>query len=287
MRIPGLTLRILAGIAALLLGVTYVQAADTPVTRPATTIGATSSTNSTATGNLDLYAGKKFTRGLKTEKKIALTFDDGPHPKYTPQVLKILKEENVTATFFWLGSMVKNNPETAQMVTDGGYEIGTHSWDHPKLQGRTTEFVRKQILDTQDLVQQMTGKRPRLFRPPYGATGVAVNEICKQDGLVICLWTVDTLDWNQRRPTEKVVDAAIHETGNGSVILMHDIQPRTVAHLSEIIHGLKERGFTFVTMGELIAEKAAHPEAEAENGEGDAAVPTGPTVIPLNKSKAR
>ena len=242
-------------------------------------------------GSMDAFAGKKFSRGLKTRKKIALTFDDGPHPKLTPQVLEVLKAEGVTATFFWLGNMAKANPETAQMVIDGGYEIGTHSWTHARLDSARSETVRKEILETQDLVEQLTGKRPRLFRPPYGAIGKTLTETCKEDNLVICMWSVDTLDWDKGRSTEKMIDVAVNQAENGAVILLHDIHPRTAANLAQIIKGLKARGFEFVTMGELVAEKAAHPEEDADEQAGGAdptmGAPAGPTIIPLNKSKAK
>lgn len=131
----------------------------------------------------------------KTNKRIALTFDDGPSSSVTPGVLDTLKRHNVKATFFVLGSSVIQNPGLVKRELEEGHQVGSHSWDHPQLTKQSTQEVYNQILKTQKAVFDQTGYFPTTMRPPYGAVN---KQVAEEIGLPIIQWSVDTEDWKYR-----------------------------------------------------------------------------------------
>lgn len=208
--------------------------------------------------------------GSSTEKKVALTFDDGPDKYYTPQILNVLKQENVHATFFVVGTRIKANPAVLKRIVGEGHIVGNHSWDHAfmdklKQAGRYTE-----IKQDEDEIFSITGLRTKLFRPPYGAINEALVEQLQGMGYKIIEWSVDTLDWTGL-PARPIVAGIISHTENGSIILQHSAGGRgenlrgTVRALPEIIKRLRAEGFTFVTVPELLnIEPYANPKPETE-----------------------
>ena len=180
-------------------------------------------------------------------KKVALTFDDGPHPKVTRQILEILKKYDAKATFFMLGSRVEYYPDIANEVKEAGHELGNHSWNHPDLTNVSVEKVRNEINSTSEIIEQATNQKATVFRPPYGA----VNEtVSAQTDLPVILWDVDTLDWKHRDANRllPIVKASVRDKSN---ILMHDIHQSTADSLDGILAYLKREGYTFVTVSEL------------------------------------
>ncbi|MDR2976355.1 MAG: polysaccharide deacetylase family protein [Streptococcaceae bacterium] len=188
------------------------------------------------------YAGKKI---------IALSFDDGPNPATTPQLLDILKKNGVKATFCELGVNVQANPDIVKRVAAEGHEIISHSWSHPDLTKMSKGDALRQVEDTAALITQFTGQNSPLYRPPYGSTNEA---ILKEIDRAAFNWDVDTEDWKDSTP-EPVVKAAVTAAHPQAVILMHDIHPWSVAAVPEIIKQLKEQGYTFVSASELIQVK--------------------------------
>ncbi len=195
--------------------------------------------------------------GNKNSKMVALTFDDGPNVKYTPGLLSILKEKNVKATFFLLGEQVKLYPSQAKAIADEGHEIGNHSYSHVNFQKSSKEIIEKEIKDTQDITEQTTGKKPVILRPPYGNGNQASVEIAKKYGINnFIFWTVDTNDWKSGTTKDSIVNKTIRETKGGGIILLHDRFTKSVDSVREIIDKLKEQGYSFVTISELLADKA-------------------------------
>ncbi|SRR5579862_96916 len=184
---------------------------------------------------------------------IALTFDDGPHPRLTPKLLAILAQRHVKATFFLIGENVQAHPEIAKQEAEAGYEIGNHSWDHPDLKHLSDEKLRSQMQRTDDAIKAAIGHSPAIMRPPYGDLYPAQRKLVnKEFGYKIIIWDVDPNDWKDPGPSV-VASRVLAETRPGSIILSHDIHAGTVAAMPQIIDTLLARGFKFVTVSELIA----------------------------------
>jgi peptidoglycan/xylan/chitin deacetylase (PgdA/CDA1 family) len=192
---------------------------------------------------------------------IALTFDDGPHATLTPKLLDILKEKGVKATFFVLGECAAANPAVLQRTAAEGHEIGNHSWDHKALTKGGGAGVASEINQTNEAIESATGKKPAVVRPPYGATNGAVTKRLNEEfELKVIMWDVDPLDWRVRNAAH-VKAEILKSTKAGSIILSHDIHPTTVEAMAETIDALKEKGFQFVTVSELVAMDRPQPPA--------------------------
>jgi peptidoglycan/xylan/chitin deacetylase (PgdA/CDA1 family) len=180
-------------------------------------------------------------------KTVALTFDDGPS-KYTPQVLDILKKNNVKATFCMLGNNVGPYRKTAKRLVREGHRLCNHSRNHPDFTTLSNSAARQQIVYTQGKIREVTGRSPKVFRFPYGASNSRVRTVVRGQGLRILGWTVDTEDWS-RPGSSVIVRRAVNGTRPGGVILMHDgggNRAQTVAALDKVIKKLKAKGYTFV-----------------------------------------
>lgn len=211
--------------------------------------------------------GARVSRVSVPGKYVALTFDDGPSASLTPRVLDILRRNEARGTFFVLGKNAVRNQSVLARATAEGNEIAVHTWDHPQLTSCGTQAIRSQIERTMSVVEQATGRKPALMRPPYGATnGGIVNMLFRDYGLTSVLWDVDTNDW--RHPgVSVVVDRAVGNARPGSIILVHDIHASTVDAVEGIVTGLQARGFKLVTVSELLtlARRAAQDGAEGSS----------------------
>jgi peptidoglycan-N-acetylglucosamine deacetylase len=184
---------------------------------------------------------------------IAITFDDGPHPDLTPRLLDMLKERGIKATFFVVGTNVEEYPAIVARMAAEGHEVANHSWSHPTLTKLGFESFRKQIENTNEAIAKVTGKRPVLMRPPYGATNAGLNKrLNEQFGLKVILWSVDARDWKYRN-SNRVYNWIIQNTRPGSIILAHDIHGTTVAAMPATLDSLLAKGYKFATVSELIA----------------------------------
>ncbi|HCM90283.1 MAG TPA: hypothetical protein DIS85_10330 [Vagococcus sp.] len=183
----------------------------------------------------------------KNKKYVALTFDDGPNPITTPQLLNILKSKNVKASFFMVGNGVNAYPNVAKRVSNEGHQIGSHSYSHPQLTSLSSSQVQSQMRQTDKAIYYATGKLPKTFRPPYGAINYNVSTLVSKPAI---MWSIDTRDWESRNPymINSVVNNNIH---NGAIILLHDIHQPSVNSVSEMIDNLRRKGYTFVTIDEL------------------------------------
>ena len=185
-------------------------------------------------------------------KYIALTFDDGPHPKYTPQILKILYENNVPATFFVIGENAERYPELIRAEYDLGCEIGNHTYSHKRCDGACSD-IYDEIKKTDRIIFDITGEIPSLFRPPEGKHAEAVDKAVSSSGKKTVLWNIDTRDWAHTDRTA-ICENIKKNARNGSVILFHDYvsgTSPTPSVLEEMIPYLKKQGYVFVTVSEL------------------------------------
>lgn len=197
--------------------------------------------------NYDIITNKKIN---SSDKLIALTFDDGPNYN-TNKVLDILEENNVPATFFVLGNRIKGNENILKRMVSSKMEIGNHTFNHLLLTKYKEDKVKSEINDTSNLIFEVTGKYPTLFRPSYGSCNKMIRSIVDTP---IIIWDIDTLDWkyhNSRRISSRV----INKVKDGDIVLMHDIYSATANALEIIIPSLKSKGYTFVTVSDLFYYK--------------------------------
>lgn len=185
--------------------------------------------------------------GESVRKKVALTFDDGPDPKVTRQILETLQKHEAKATFFMLGSRVEYYPDIVNEIMEAGHELGNHTWTHADLTKLGPERIAKEIEKTTAVIEEVTGQKVEAFRPPYGAFNDTVHNTT---GLPIILWDVDTLDWKYRDPA-KLLQIVEKHVKDGSVILMHDIHQSTADGLDDVLTYLKNEGYDFVTIKEM------------------------------------
>lgn len=199
-------------------------------------------------------------RGDATNRQIALTFDDGPHPVYTPQVLALLKQHGVKATFFCIGKHAAQHPEIVQQIHAAGHVVANHSFTHAP----TIDFHRKarwleELRQTDATIAHSIGSNPRFFRPPYGVTTPHLAKAIKLSGHTVIGWCVRPYDTLKTRHAEYISRAILKQVKPGNIILLHDTHDRIVPVLEQLLPKLEQRGFTMVTAAELI-----HQDAYAE-----------------------
>ncbi|WP_096154500.1 MULTISPECIES: polysaccharide deacetylase family protein [Bacillus] len=197
-------------------------------------------------------------RGPFTENRLSLTFDDGPDPRFTPLVLDVLKEYDVKATFFLMGSRADAYPELTKRIIEEGHIIGNHSYWHPNfVKQEDIATLEREINQTEEKLSEIIGYRTRLFRAPYGFLyNELVEKLAEMDYTVVG-WNVDSLDWKQMPPEDTAYNI-LSNIEPGSIILMHDggdwesDLTGTVEALRTIIPTLKDQGFEFTTVPDLL-----------------------------------
>ena len=188
------------------------------------------------------------------EKKIALTFDDGPHPRYTDAILKILAENDIKATFFEIGINIKQYSTTTRHVIAAGHEIGNHTYSHTTMRHLSGKELQAEIEQTDRLLQELGYEPVSLFRPPQGICTDVLFDVMSSTGKRAILWNIDTLDWAHRSSDEIVREIEKH-VGGGDIILFHDYisgENTTIPAIKKLIPALKARGYQFVTVSELM-----------------------------------
>lgn len=193
-----------------------------------------------------------------TPKLIALTFDDGPWPRQTDQILRILAQEQVKATFFWVGRHLSLNRRAAKRVVLAGHAVGNHTWNH-RYGSLSTGQVADEVDRTERLIRKVTGHRPELFRPPGGILTNGLAAYAKQKGYVVVLWNAAAPDMAQPVDPQVFANRIVSQARPGGIILMHDgggNRSSTIAALPQIIRRLKAQGYRFVTVPGLLQAKA-------------------------------
>lgn len=190
-------------------------------------------------------------RKIDTDKKlVALTFDDGPNYN-TNKILDVLNKYHVPATFFVLGSKIKGNEYILNKMKDSGMEIGNHTYNHLLLTKYKVDKIKKEITDTNNLIFEVTGKEPKLFRPSYGSFNKKIKNISE---MPIIIWDIDTLDWKYHN-SKKITSRVVNKVKDGDIVLMHDIYSATANALDNIIPMLANNGYSFVTVSDLFYYK--------------------------------
>ena len=189
--------------------------------------------------------------------KIALTFDDGPHPHQTQEILDILDAHGVKATFFMVGVNVGNYPEAAKAVLRAGHEVGNHTFSHYHIKNLSEDEVFREIEDCEDALEELCEYRPHLFRPPEGAINSYVEHCSENNDYTIILWSLDTRDWEVKN-AQTIADTVLSGVSAGDIILMHDYvgkNAQTADALRILLPKLLERGFEPVTVSELLNDR--------------------------------
>lgn len=191
--------------------------------------------------------------GDRETKRIALSFDDGPHPRFTPMILEMLAEYGIKATFFMIGSNVARYPEVARAVAAAGHEIGNHTYTHPHMHALSVKELLEEIEKTENIFEQNGIPRPRLFRPPEGFRSKEQVRALRDAGYTTIIWSLDTNDWRGRAAHE-IVSVVLGGVRGGDILLFHDYTSRknTITALEELIPRLIKDGYEFVTVSELL-----------------------------------
>jgi peptidoglycan-N-acetylglucosamine deacetylase len=200
-------------------------------------------------------------RGPAESGSVVLTFDDGPAPPFTEHVLDILAEHKISATFFLCGKNVENHPEIARRIVREGHTIGNHTYSHPFLFARSRRFIAGEIDRAQEAIERVTGVRPTLFRPPYGARWFGLMPVLRQRGLKMVMWSVMGFDWKYK--TQAIIRATTRRLHSGAVVLLHDgheqpppggiDQSSTVEALPAIIEAAARSGLNIAPIEKFMA----------------------------------
>ena len=207
------------------------------------------------------WYGRTFAHGVRGSKRIALTYDDGPNDPHTLKLLEVLGQHDVRATFFMIGSYVRQRPDIARAVASAGHAIGNHTYTHPLLIFQSREQTRNEIAECRAALNEAVGEHSNLFRPPFGGRRPATLRIARELGMQPVMWNVTGYDWNA--PPAAVIEAKVakqvHADG-GDVILLHDgshkgmgaDRAQTVIATENLIRRYKDEGFEFVTVAEMM-----------------------------------
>jgi peptidoglycan/xylan/chitin deacetylase (PgdA/CDA1 family) len=219
---------------------------------------------------------------------VALTFDDGPDATLTPQLLTVLEDKGVHASFFVIGSKAAELPNIVAREAQDGDDVGNHSWDHPALPKLTSQAALSELTRTDDIISQIIGHPPAYTRAPYGSMSPRIAALSARTYVA---WSVDTIDWKDT-DVESITRIATSRVTSGSIVLMHDIHPHTIDAVPEIIDGLQANGFQLVTLSELLSGHCGGTELAYGGGGGEgapASVSVGQHVTAANAqpSKAR
>lgn len=204
-----------------------------------------------------MYPDTFYLKGPANTNKIALTFDDGPNQKYTTQILDVLKQQKVPATFFVMGSRVERHPEIVQRMIREGHIVGNHTWIHPDLRKVSQSRLVSEMQQTEDVIHRVTGLRTGLMRPPYGGVSQEAIEGLRDMNYKVINWSVDSVDWRDQ-DVDQILINTLPGVRQGGILLFHDAggdqqtRAATAAVLPELIYTLKMQGYEFVTVDELL-----------------------------------
>lgn len=183
-------------------------------------------------------------------RRIAITFDDGPHPKYTEQLLDGLKERGVHATFFVTGEHASLHPDIIRRMQEEGHLIGNHTYSHIQLRSSNQDQFKEELIRTNQVIKEITGEDTIYVRPPYGSWDKSFEQ---ELNMIPVLWTIDPLDWCSG-DASCVVSRVTVKAKENDIILLHDYYDTSVEAALEIVDELMEEGYTFVTVEEILFE---------------------------------
>ncbi len=203
--------------------------------------------------------GEIVPRVETTDQVVALTFDDGPVPEATEEILAILKEQDIKATFFLTGAEIEQHPESARQIVAAGHEVGNHSYSHERMFFKTPAFIQREIDDTDKLIREAGYTGAIHFRSPFGKKFLLLPYYLAERHKKNIMWDVEPNTFPEiDRDANKIADYTLANAKPGSIILLHVMyrgREESMKAVPQIIAGLKERGFTFVTVSELLARR--------------------------------
>ncbi|WP_333383480.1 polysaccharide deacetylase family protein [Microcoleus sp. POL10_C6] len=192
-------------------------------------------------------------------KVVALTYDDGPYPPYTNQLLDILDRYQVKATFFEIGRNIEKHPEIVKMIFARGDELANHSYSHKDMMFKPQEVLLSEIEKTDKLLQEVEVKQDSIsFRPPWGRRFVVLSYLLSQMHKKLIMWDVDSHDYEKTLTAEDIANRVIDNVRSGSIVVMHDgggDRSKTVAATEMIVKDLQSKGYEFKTVSELLKEQ--------------------------------
>ncbi len=198
-------------------------------------------------------------RGSELRREVAFSFDDGPHAAFTPDLIQILMKYHIPATMFLVGTQAERYPYLVKDEVAAGLTIGNHTYHHFSLTKIPPDYIGPELRGCGDVLKQITGKTPTLFRPPGGDYSPDVSRIAAQLGYTTVLWTVDPGDFN--KPAASVILArTLSKVSNGTILLFHDGIPQTMEALPLIIDYLKINGYQIVSIDQMLKERSADQE---------------------------
>jgi peptidoglycan-N-acetylglucosamine deacetylase len=206
------------------------------------------------------WYGRTFTGLANGNRKLALTYDDGPNDACTLRLLEVLAKYNVRATFFMIGRFAQQRPDLVEAVFRAGHAIGNHTFNHPNLILASAERTRRELTECQRVLRDASGSEVELFRPPWGARRPGTLQIARRLGLKPVMWKVTGYDWNAP-PADTIVAKVSRQIRGGDVILLHDgghvrmgtDRSQTVMASGQIVEKYRGEGFEFVTIPEMLA----------------------------------
>lgn len=197
----------------------------------------------------------------RPDNKIAISFDCAWGTDYTDKLLEIMQAENVKCTFFTVEFWAKKHPEYLKKISEMGHEIGTHSATHPYMSKLDKDTIIKELTTSVNAIESVINKKVKVFRPPYGDYNDNLIETAKELGLFTIQWDVDSLDWKDLSANE-IVSRVTKRVKSGSIVLFHNQGLHTAEALPTIIKTLKEKGYEFTTIGELIYQDDYYMSAD-------------------------
>jgi peptidoglycan/xylan/chitin deacetylase (PgdA/CDA1 family) len=195
-----------------------------------------------------------YINGPADERKVSITFDDGPDPYVTPRILDILRNNKVKASFFCVGSQISYFPNIIRKAYDDGHLILNHSWNHPYFTNLDPDSIKKQVTTTERKIESIIGRRSAIVRPPYGAINDMAFKALNETNNKIAIWSIDTMDWVPNIDTQTIIGNVLNNVRPGDIIIMHSSRGHSanIHALPEIIIGLKRRNFKIVDLGTLL-----------------------------------
>lgn len=215
-----------------------------------------------------------YRHGNQDQPMVSITFDDGPSPIYTPQILEILKEYNVPATFFLIGSNAEKYPQVALEIVENGHEIGNHTQNHRNIPTLAGKDLNKEVIEGTASIIDAVNLYPEYFRPPRGMYDGRLRRLTALMGQQLVLWTISTQDWQRGITTRAIVKNATGHIKNGDIILFHDSgaflgkeggnRMATVQALPKVIEIIQEKGFQIVPLKTLLHDEPLEDELPME-----------------------
>ena len=207
--------------------------------------------------NAYIKSGDVFYQHKNSSKKIALTFDDGPHPTQTAEILDLLKEYDVKATFFVVGNFIKDNPDLIKEMVKEGHIVGNHTLTHPDMSGISSmEDFKKQLGGVENLYKETTGESmTKFYRPPQGIYSTTNLSMAKELGYKTFFWSLAYVDWyqdNQPDPQE-AIDKLTKRIHPGAIVLLHSTSSTNAQILDELLSKWEEMGYSFHSLNELVS----------------------------------